>query len=64
MRTQTLPTTPVHEETPEDRRLAAAYRQEREAIQAPTSHPQFLRIVVWDGQPGAQYALWIKSTAG
>jgi type IV secretory pathway VirB10-like protein len=37
MRTQTVPTTPVHEETPEDRRLAAAYQQEQEAIQAPTS---------------------------
>ncbi len=37
MRTQTVPTTPVQEETPEDRRLAAAYQQEQEAIQAPTS---------------------------
>jgi type IV secretory pathway VirB10-like protein len=37
MRTQTVPTTVVHEETPEDRRLAAAYQQEQEAIQAPTS---------------------------
>jgi type IV secretory pathway VirB10-like protein len=37
MRTQTVPTTPVHEETPEDRRLAAAYQREQEAIQAPTS---------------------------
>ncbi len=37
MRTQTVPSTPVHEETPEDRRLAAAYQQEQLAIQAPTS---------------------------
>ena len=37
MRTQTVPTTPVHEETPEDRRLGAAYQREQEAIQAPTS---------------------------
>ena len=37
MRTQTVETTPVHEETPEERRLAAAYQQEQEAIQAPTS---------------------------
>ncbi len=37
MRTQTVPPTPVHEETPEDRRLAAAYQREQEAIQAPTS---------------------------
>ena len=37
MRTQTVPATPVHEETPEDRRLAAAYQREQEAIQAPTS---------------------------
>ena len=37
MRTQTVPTTPVHEETPEDRRLAAAYQQEQLAVQAPTS---------------------------
>lgn len=29
--------TPVHEETPEDRRIAAAYQREQEAIQAPTS---------------------------
>ena len=29
--------TPVHEETPEERRLAAAYQREQEAIQAPTS---------------------------
>jgi type IV secretory pathway VirB10-like protein len=33
--TQTVPMAPV--ETPEDRRLAAAYRQEQEAFQAPTS---------------------------
>jgi type IV secretion system protein TrbI len=37
MRTQTVPTAPIHAETPEDRRLAAAYQQEQEAIQAPTS---------------------------
>ncbi len=37
IRTQTVSTTPVHEETPEDRRLAAAYQREQEAIQAPTS---------------------------
>jgi type IV secretory pathway VirB10-like protein len=37
MRTQTVPTTPIHEETPEDRRLAAAYQREQEAIQSPTS---------------------------
>ena len=37
MRTQTVPATAVHEETPEDRRLAAAYQREQEAIQAPTS---------------------------
>ncbi len=34
---QTVSTSPVHEETPEDRRLAAAYQREQEAIQAPTS---------------------------
>ena len=37
MRTQPVAPTPVHEETPEDRRLAAAYQREQEAIQAPTS---------------------------
>ena len=37
MSAQTLPPTPVHEETPEERRLAAAYQREQEAIQAPTS---------------------------
>src|SRR5260370_6428531 len=37
MRTQTVPPTPVHEETSEDRRLAAADKPEQEAIQAPTS---------------------------
>jgi len=37
MRTQTVPSTSVHEETPEERRLAAAYQREQEAIQAPTS---------------------------
>jgi type IV secretion system protein VirB10 len=35
--TQPVATTPIHEETPEDRRLAAAYQQEQQAIQAPTS---------------------------
>ena len=33
----TVPPTAVHEETPEERRLAAAYQREQEAIQAPTS---------------------------
>ena len=28
---------PIHEETPEERRIAAAYQREQEAIQAPTS---------------------------
>jgi type IV secretion system protein TrbI len=37
MSAQTVPATPVHEETPEERRLAAAYQREQEAIQAPTS---------------------------
>jgi type IV secretion system protein TrbI len=37
MRTQPVAPTPVHEETPEDRRIAAAYQREQEAIQAPTS---------------------------
>jgi hypothetical protein len=37
MSTQPVPTIPVREETPEDRRLAAAYQQEQQAIQAPTS---------------------------
>ena len=37
MRTQTVPVTPAHEETPEERRVAAAYQREQEAIQAPTS---------------------------
>jgi type IV secretion system protein VirB10 len=36
MRTQSFTPTQVHEETPEQRRLAAAYQQEQEAIQAPT----------------------------
>jgi type IV secretion system protein VirB10 len=35
MRTQSF--TQVHEETPEERRRAAAYQQEQEAMQAPTS---------------------------
>jgi type IV secretion system protein VirB10 len=35
-RTQTFTPARVHEESPEDRRLAAAYQQEQEAIQAPT----------------------------
>jgi hypothetical protein len=29
--------TPIHEETAEERRIAAAYQREQEAIQAPTS---------------------------
>jgi type IV secretion system protein TrbI len=37
MSAQTVPPTPVHEETPEEHRLAAAYQREQEAIQAPTS---------------------------
>lgn len=37
MRTQSVAPPPIHEETPEDRRLAAAYQQEQQAIQAPTS---------------------------
>ena len=37
MSAQTVPPTPVHDETPEERRLAAAYQREQEAIQAPTS---------------------------
>ena len=37
MRTQQITPTPVHEETPEERRIAAAYQQEQQAIQAPTS---------------------------
>ncbi len=37
IRTQAVAPTPIHEETPEDRRLAAAYQREQEAIQAPTS---------------------------
>ncbi len=37
MRSQPVAPTPVHEETPEDRRLAAAYQQEQEAFRAPTS---------------------------
>jgi type IV secretion system protein VirB10 len=36
-RTQTAPIAPAHEETPEERRLAAAYQREQEAIQSPTS---------------------------
>ncbi len=36
MGAQTAPTTLVHQETPEDRRLAAAYQQEQAAMQAPT----------------------------
>ncbi len=36
-RTQPTTPTPVREETPEDRRLAAAYQQEQQAMQAPTS---------------------------
>ena len=37
IRTQSFTPTQIHEETPEERRLAAAYQQEQEAIQAPTS---------------------------
>jgi type IV secretory pathway VirB10-like protein len=37
IRTQLAAPTPIHEKTPEDRRLAAAYQREQEAIQAPTS---------------------------
>jgi type IV secretion system protein VirB10 len=37
VRTQPVAPTSFHQETPEDRRLAAAYQREQEAIQAPTS---------------------------
>jgi type IV secretion system protein VirB10 len=37
IRSQVITPTPVHEETPEDRRIAEAYQREQEAIQAPTS---------------------------
>jgi type IV secretion system protein VirB10 len=37
MRTQSFTPMQIHEETPEERRLVAAYQQEQEAIQAPTS---------------------------
>jgi type IV secretion system protein TrbI len=37
IRTPPVAPIPVHEETPEERRLAAAYQREQEAIQAPTS---------------------------
>jgi type IV secretion system protein VirB10 len=37
IRTPPVASTSVHEETPEERRLAAAYQREQEAIQAPTS---------------------------
>ena len=37
MRTQSFTPTRIHEETPEERRRAAAYQQEQEAIEAPTS---------------------------
>jgi type IV secretory pathway VirB10-like protein len=37
IRSQPITPTPVHEETPEDRRLAEAYQREQDAIQAPTS---------------------------
>src|SRR5580700_908533 len=36
-RDQMVPVAPVHEETPEERRLAAAHQREQEAIQSPTS---------------------------
>ncbi len=37
IRTQPVTQTPVREETPEERRLAAAYQEEQQAILAPTS---------------------------
>jgi type IV secretion system protein VirB10 len=37
IRAQSFTPTQIHEETPEERRRAAAYQQEQEAIQAPTS---------------------------
>ncbi len=37
VRTQPVSPAPVHEETPEDRHIAAAYQREQEAIQAPTA---------------------------
>ncbi len=37
IRTQPVAPAPIHEETPEERRIAAAYQLEQEAIQAPTS---------------------------
>jgi type IV secretory pathway VirB10-like protein len=37
IRSQPITPTPVHEESPEDRRVAEAYQREQEAIQAPTS---------------------------
>src|SRR5260370_32944511 len=37
MRTQQITPTPVHEDPPEARRIAPAYQQEQQAIQAPTS---------------------------
>jgi type IV secretion system protein TrbI len=37
IRTPPVAPTSVHEETPDERRLAAAYQREQEAIQAPTS---------------------------
>jgi len=37
IRTPPVAPMPVHEETPEDRRIAAAYLREQEAMQAPTS---------------------------
>lgn len=37
MHSQTVSAAPVREETPEERRAAAAYQREQEAIQAPTS---------------------------
>ena len=37
IRTQPIAPTPIHEETPEERRIAAAYQFEQAAIQAPTS---------------------------
>ena len=37
MYSQPVAPAPIHEETPEERRIAAAYQREQEAIQAPTS---------------------------
>ena len=60
MRTQTVFTTQVHEETPEDRRLAAAYQARAGGNSGAHRYPQFLRVIVWDRQHGAHCALWIR----